>query len=190
MDRKIEAQRMHDTGISYRAIGRAFGVRHNTVICWLDPEARERRRVYAAGWRDTHKVEEKICTAKYRAKHKQMAETYRSTHKTEIAKISAAYARAHPAKYAAYTAKYRALKEDTTLGNLEEIKEIYRQAQETLRVRCYLCGKLIPLGHRHVDHITPLSKGGVHRSSNLAVACDHCNLSKQAKMPEEMGILI
>ena len=77
-----------------------------------------------------------------------------------------------------------------TIGNQDEIKEIYRIAKERLRVRCYLCGDLIPKGHRHVDHIIPISKGGHHRPSNLAVACDGCNLKKHAKMPREVGLLL
>lgn len=77
-----------------------------------------------------------------------------------------------------------------TVGNLAEIKELYRKAKEDPKVRCYLCKKLIPIDHRHVDHIVPLSQGGAHRSSNLAVACDECNLKKSAKLPEEIGLLL
>lgn len=37
----------------------------------------------------------------------------------------------------------------------------------------------------HMDHIYPLSKGGDHLPSNLAPACAHCNLSKNASLPVE-----
>lgn len=33
----------------------------------------------------------------------------------------------------------------------------------------------------HVDHITPLSKGGVDTDFNLQAACAHCNLRKGAQ---------
>ena len=101
---------------------------------------------------------------------------------------------AYRAKFAERTAAHRALITGVTVGataaQVTEIAEVYRRAKEDPKVRCYLCGQLIPMGHRHVDHITPLSKGGKHRPSNLAVACDTCNLKKNAKTTEEMGILL
>lgn len=37
----------------------------------------------------------------------------------------------------------------------------------------------------HVDHMTPLSRGGVNDWTNLAITCPTCNVSKQAKTAEE-----
>ena len=37
----------------------------------------------------------------------------------------------------------------------------------------------------HLDHIIPLSRGGMHEDSNLQCLCPHCNLSKGAKLPDE-----
>jgi len=76
------------------------------------------------------------------------------------------------------------------IGDKAAIKAIYRQARENKKVRCYLCCGLIPLGERHVDHIVPLSKGGKHKASNLGIAHSSCNLSKGAKMPQEVGVLL
>ena len=100
------------------------------------------------------------------------------------------YWQSHVVEGRAHAATRRAFIIGSTMGNLAEVKEIYRRAKEDKRVRCYLCGKLIPMDHRHVDHIIPLSKGGAHRPSNLAVACDKCNMSKGAKLPEVIGLLI
>ena len=120
--------------------------------------------------------------------------TYRAAHRKEKAAYLAAYHKKHPDKSNAKCARRRALKMSALIGatasQVAEIAEIYRLAKEASKVRCYLCGSLIPKGHRHVDHIMPLSKGGAHRPSNLAVACDKCNLSKQAKLPEEIGLLL
>lgn len=113
----------------------------------------------------------------------------------EITKIRhAAYQRSHLAEYAARNSKRRALIAGIAIGNSIsqqiEIKETYRRAKEDLKVRCYLCGKLIAKGHRHVDHIVPVSRKGAHRPSNLAVACDICNSKKKDKMPSELGVLL
>jgi 5-methylcytosine-specific restriction endonuclease McrA len=67
---------------------------------------------------------------------------------------------------------------------------IYSIAADGKSVRCYLCGDMIPNGERHVDHIVPLSRGGGHVASNLAIACAECNLRKAAKLPEEIGLLV
>lgn len=39
---------------------------------------------------------------------------------------------------------------------------------------CLYCGAIAS----HVDHITPVTKGGLHALNNLASACEHCNKSK------------
>jgi 5-methylcytosine-specific restriction endonuclease McrA len=59
--------------------------------------------------------------------------------------------------------------------------------------KCACCGE--PLGDDyHVDHITPLSKGGLHENTNIQLLKSKCNLSKHAKDPisymQEKGFLI
>jgi len=70
------------------------------------------------------------------------------------------------------------------------IAAVYARAASRNTVRCYLCGEVVLINDRHVDHIVPLSRGGRHVASNLAVACAACNLSKSAKLPEEVGVLV
>ncbi len=48
--------------------------------------------------------------------------------------------------------------------------------------QCAVCTKSIPDSY-HVDHIFPLSKGGVHVKSNIQLLCKRCNLTKSAKHP-------
>lgn len=40
-------------------------------------------------------------------------------------------------------------------------------------------------GEYHVEHMTPLSRGGLHDWSNIALTCAACNLSKGTKTVEE-----
>lgn len=176
-------------------------------------EHKEERAQYAVEYRRENLEKAKQREAKYRRENKEKiarygAEYYQEhkeeaaqrgakryqEHKEEILQQHAKYYREHPEKGRQHAAKRRALKTETSVDlsteQIEEINEIYRKAQKGSKVRCYLCGKLIPKGHRHVDHIVPLSKGGKHVPSNLAIAYDTYNLSKGAKLPEEVGILV
>lgn len=49
--------------------------------------------------------------------------------------------------------------------------------------RCAICG--CELSDYHVDHITPIARGGSNSPSNLQVTCPPCNFSKNDKDPIE-----
>ncbi|MFT3950814.1 MAG: HNH endonuclease signature motif containing protein [Oscillospiraceae bacterium] len=50
---------------------------------------------------------------------------------------------------------------------------------------CQICGASAKTGAKlHVDHIIPVSKGGLTEARNLRVLCDACNLGKGAQMPK------
>jgi 5-methylcytosine-specific restriction endonuclease McrA len=146
----------------------------------------DKRRADNAAWCATHPEEARAHATRYRAAHRAEITARRVAHREEMK----AYQVAHRPEFAARDAKRRAIKRSSTVGDMTAIKAIYRQAKENKRVRCYLCGKLIPMGKRHVDHIMPLSKGGEHRPSNLAIACVTCNKSKSAKHPNAIGLLL
>lgn len=60
----------------------------------------------------------------------------------------------------------------------EDIKRILKQQKR----RCAYCKT--KLGEKyHVDHITPLSKGGTNFAKNLQITCARCNLEKYARDP-------
>lgn len=155
---------------------------------------KEERVAYAAAYRAANPEKSRITLTNSYAAHKEERRAYRrayySEHKEEIAVASKVYREEHSAELVARASVRRALIAGVTIGNLAEIKAIYKRAKEDPKIRCYLCGDVIALGDRHVDHIFPLSKGGEHRPSNLAVACSDCNLKKKAKLPEEIGLLL
>jgi 5-methylcytosine-specific restriction endonuclease McrA len=173
------------------------------------PRDKEKQRAYDAAWRIANRDRiraskaayyttnrEKICAyqASYYAENAEKVRTrnaaYRSANPKKVRANSLAYYASHTTEAASNAAKRRAMKRSVTIGNQETIRSIYRQARENKRVICYICGELIPLGARHVDHVMPLARGGKHTASNLAIACARCNLSKNAKMPEDVGLLL
>ncbi len=52
--------------------------------------------------------------------------------------------------------------------------------------RCAICWRRLPSDQKfiHVDHVYPLSAGGTHDRSNLAVVCSECNQKKGNKLPD------
>ena len=47
--------------------------------------------------------------------------------------------------------------------------------------KCQICGgKVFMSGEWHVDHITPVARGGSNAPCNLQLACPACNLEKAA----------
>lgn len=52
--------------------------------------------------------------------------------------------------------------------------------------RCYLCNGVYSPDYLDIDHVIPLSRGGGHVRSNLAVACQSCNEIKRMRLPSEL----
>jgi hypothetical protein len=53
---------------------------------------------------------------------------------------------------------------------------------------CYYCGD--PLVGFHIEHKTPLARGGSNGPENLCIACPHCNARKHTKTEDEFFAII
>jgi 5-methylcytosine-specific restriction endonuclease McrA len=160
--------------------------------------AREKSRARTAKWRTDHPGYQK----QWEIEHPGYFKEWGESHRKERAEAASRYAKRHPDRVAAYRDTHKAehtarqnkrrAREIGTMvaGTEEQMRQIYRAARSAKRVRCYLCGKFIQAGQRHVDHVVPLSKGGAHAPHNLAIAHASCNERKAAKMPEEVGVLL
>lgn len=100
---------------------------------------------------------------------------YRNTPKGKISKLNSEH-------------KRRAIKKDGDVSN-KQLGTLYSSTKT-----CYWCNAKLMKGDIHLDHYTPLSKGGLHTISNLVLSCSKCNLKKSAKDPllfaQEMGRLL
>jgi len=174
-----QMKKLQSQGMSYRAIARELGCGRTSVSRWLDPAIRDSEAKYRVAHRDKVAAQQAL---------------YRAAHRDEIAAQQALYRAKNKEKvrkgWREKDARRRAIQKEATIGDPAAIAHVYDKAADGKRVRCYLCGKLIPLGKRHVDHVVPLAKGGLHTANNLAIACAACNLSKRAKMPDEVGLLL
>jgi len=85
-----------------------------------------------------------------------------------------------------YNTKYRYMIKSLTLNIIQQVYEDNIKKHGTLT--CYLCLKPIPFGKDHLEHKTPLSRGGTNKRENLDVACQQCNCSKHNKTEREYKI--
>ncbi len=54
--------------------------------------------------------------------------------------------------------------------------------------RCQYCGGRFPTNELSLDHVVPLSRGGLTTWTNVVCACTQCNKRKGGRTPEEAGM--
>lgn len=109
----------------------------------------------------------------------EQSRQWREANPEKIAKRYREYYEANPEKYATCKRNRRARKEAASgTHTAEDIQAQYARQ----RGKCYYCGEKVNENY-HVDHVTPLAKGGSNGPENLVIACPSCNLSKGPKLP-------
>lgn len=123
----------------------------------------------------------KTCCKKYNQKywknnkerHAVINKRYRKNNKEKNAAALKKWKKNNLDKVSIYFAKHRALKLNQTpcltKAENQQIRAIYKKSQE--------------LGlNWHVDHVQPLSKGGLHHPNNLQIVRKKYNLQKGSKL--------
>jgi 5-methylcytosine-specific restriction endonuclease McrA len=54
--------------------------------------------------------------------------------------------------------------------------------------RCQYCGEQFPTSELSIDHVTPLSQGGITSWGNVVCACTRCNKRKGGRTPRQAGM--
>ena len=86
---------------------------------------------------------------------------------------------AQPDDYEILKAKAAAL-DGKNRRNQAELKQDLKPELARYK-RCAYCESPLKFQDSHIDHITPVSKGGLGTLSNTVLVCSKCNLSKKAK---------
>jgi len=70
--------------------------------------------------------------------------------------------------------------------SIATIQQVYEEnIKQYGTLTCYLCLNPIEFSKDHLEHKTPLSRGGTNEKENLGVACSKCNARKYNKTEEE-----
>lgn len=128
-------------------------------------------------YRAEHQEERKAYDRQYHQEHRgeiiaRVQQWYEEHREEAIARIGQ-WNKDNPGKRREYRNRYRALKANATMGEIDELA-IYKLYNST----CIYCGGKDDV---EIDHVVPLARGGAHCQDNLVVACRPCNCSKRAK---------
>jgi len=140
----------------------------------------EVKRAYSRRLYIKRKEEVRQWGIQYRATHVEEIKTRYQQQKDHLARYSKKYRALNYGRILAHNRNRHALKK-AAIGTHTE-QDIQNQ-YERQKGKCYWCGK--KLTKYHVDHITPLTRGGSNWPDNLVLACPHCNLSRNNRLPHE-----
>jgi hypothetical protein len=157
---------------------------------------RDARRAYARAWYNANKdlIAERYL--RFRLENPDWyAEKLRrwgmwKAENPELAKAySTAYRRANLDQYRAYSANRKARKRAGGTHTAADISDLLRLQ----KCKCAICKTSIR-DRYHIDHITPLARGGSNVRANLQLLCPPCNQRKSDRDPiahmQSLGMLL
>lgn len=157
----------------------------------------EQKKVYGPKWVAANPDKVRAKMTKWREANRDIARAANRKWRAENPESAKAAAE----KWASHNPeKIKATKANRRTRELEAVGEFTASDIKTLfrrqRGRCAYhdhCGASIKGGY-HVDHITPLARGGTNWPKNLQLTCANCNNRKHAKHPidfaQELGRLL
>ena len=112
-------------------------------------------------------------------KHNELVRRYQEEHREHLRLKQKEYDRAHPEVRKAIKARRR-LRESLDGGLSKETVQRVYEANILFwgTLTCCLCETPISFGDDHLEHLTPLSRGGDNRFENLGIAHSKCNFRK------------
>lgn len=139
----------------------------------------EKRHAASLEHRKSHRAEAAATSKRWREanpeRNKEMVRRYRANNAEKVAADLARWHKANPSKVKAHRLRRRA-----NIRNAVTIP--FTADQLTARLayfgnKCWMCGG----AYEHLDHVKPVSRGGINALANFRPACARCNLSKNDK---------
>lgn len=101
---------------------------------------------------------------------------YKSLNKAAVLEGTRTYKYTHPDRIRDHNANRRAWRKDQFVEDVSRVIVFERDGGI-----CHICLDLVDPNDWHLDHVIPLSKGGLHSYGNTAVSHPFCNESKNDK---------
>src|SRR5262245_55997342 len=134
----------------------------------LDPEERLRRRRES---KSRNRLKNPEYYRRYKSENRDKMRAYRTkyNHKNRDGRqrVTKEWKQKNRGRVNAYDAKRKAIKLSTRVESPKAIAAFYQSIRDAESICCHWCKTPVIKEHRQVDHIIPLSRGGVHRVSNL-----------------------
>jgi 5-methylcytosine-specific restriction endonuclease McrA len=124
----------------------------------------------------------------YRNKDKELQRKarYRDLNRDKLREKHRQYSRINALRQRERVMRRNALKKRSSVGPVN-----YQRIWERDQGHCYICDQRVETQDCHYDHIIPLSKGGPHIESNIAVTHSWCNYRKGSRLVIcDQGILL
>jgi 5-methylcytosine-specific restriction endonuclease McrA len=112
---------------------------------------------------------------------------WRKSHPKEMSVFRKRWAKNNPEKLRHYCLQRRAMKLGATFGDPKDILAYITKLKTDINTICYYCEAALFGTEFHIDHIVPLTRGGLHNLNNLCAACPSCNVRKRARLLDEFG---
>jgi 5-methylcytosine-specific restriction endonuclease McrA len=132
------------------------------------------------GYRQSYREYDAAYQKTFHAAHPGYRRTYYLSNLSLITAQTSLWRDRNRGKVCAYMANYRAKKRENGGTLSANIIEILMDRQKG---QCRYCTAVLSKGNRHLDHIYPISRGGVNTDDNVQLLCRFCNLSKSDKDP-------
>lgn len=138
----------------------------------------------AKDWEIANKAYVKQRKAKYWQDNRQSLLASKARYKSENAEIIRTRRAAWYAEHKERLRPQRKILKALRRGAGRLSRGIVERLMTMQRSKCACCHTSLADGY-HLDHITPLAKGGTNADHNMQLLCPRCNLSKSAKDPIE-----
>lgn len=156
-----------------------------------DLKNKDKRRISNARWLEKNRERKLKSNARWRKNNAERIrftrEIWASKNAEKIKENNARWVRNNPEKHRLYVKTRQARKLNQCPNN--SAKRFYAFLETVEKVKCYYCNEVVKKEDCHVEHIIPLSRGGLHVDSNLCIACATCNLRKSTKLPSQITFM-
>lgn len=142
----------------------------------------EKNKEYYNNNKEEISKKKKECYDKHREEISERNKKYYNNNKEEIKENNKEYRKNNPNKYFNYSNKRRQLKDNQGNGIT---KNQWLEMMQFFEWRCAYSGIILDKNNRSIDHVVPLTNGGLNESWNCIPMLKNYNSSKSTKNMED-----